>query len=71
MRGDEEERMTNTEAKAVLRSIAGIIGLCALTDNNEHLSTIFLKYGEAVDIACDAIDIMDHQMTIEDKNDGK
>lgn len=35
------------------------------------MGELFLKFKEAVEIATDTINIMDHQMTIEDNNDGK
>lgn len=69
---DDEERMSNQEAITVLTAVAGVIGLCALTaEDSEFMGGLFSKFKEAVEIATDAINIMDHQMTIEDNNDDK
>lgn len=65
--------MSGKEAKETLEAIGGLLFLiratCLKNDDSKKLSDLFDKYDEAVTVAKDAIDIMDHKLSIEDKED--
>ena len=58
--------MTPEEAKIVLRSIAGIMGLTGLKNKDEKYIEVCKDFMEAVNIACDAIDMTEDRLNIED-----
>lgn len=66
--------MTNEEAKLMLVSMQAMVGLAAMRDtNSEYIMELSKKLTEAVNIACDAIDMAtEKDITIEkgDKDNG-
>lgn len=67
--------MSGKEAKETLGAVGGLLFLIqatCLTENgskSKKFEELFDKYGEAVQMASDAIDIMDHKLDIENKGD--
>lgn len=65
--------MSGKEAKETLEAIGGLLFLiratCLKTDDSKQLEKLFDKYDEAVTVAKDAIDIMDHRLDIENKGE--
>lgn len=66
--------MTNEEAKIMLVSLQALVGLAAVNDtNSEYMKEFSKRVTEAVNIACDAIDMAtEKDITIEkgDKDNG-
>ena len=64
--------MSGKEAKETLEAIGGLLFLIratCLNDDSKNLSDLFDKYDEAVTVAKDAINIMDHKLDIENKGE--
>lgn len=64
--------MSGKEAKETLEAIGWLLFLIratCLNEDSKNLEELFDKYDEAVTVAKDAIDIMDHKLSIEDKED--
>lgn len=71
--------MENQEAKDTLMAMSGLLGLALLKDitmesvkedKTKPVTTLMTRFREAVQIACDAIDVMDERLNIEKKDDG-
>lgn len=71
--------MENQEAKDTLMAMSGLLGLALLKDitmesvkedETKPVTTLMTRFREAVQIACDAIDVMDERLNIEKKDDG-
>lgn len=71
--------MENQEAKDTLQAMSGLLGLALLKDitmesvkddETKPVTTLMTRFREAVQIACDAIDVMDERLNIEKKDDG-
>lgn len=71
--------MTNQEAKDMLNAMSGLIGIALLKEQCKELAeesetkpvnTLVENFRTAVNIACEAIDLMDGQLKIEKKEDG-
>ena len=65
--------MSGKEAKDILEAIGGLLFLiratCLPKDSSGQFEELFDKYDEAVQIAKDAIDIMDDRINIENKGE--
>ena len=65
--------MSGEEAKMTLDAVNGLLILieatCLTPDNSEQFKRLFDDYHKAVEVAKDAIDIMDDKLSIEDKGD--
>lgn len=65
--------MSGKEAKHTLDAVGGLLVLieatCLTSDNSEQFKQLFDDYHKAVEVAKDAIDIMDDKLSIEDKGD--
>ena len=68
--------MSREEAKKTLEAVGGLLVLigatCLPADNDgRQFKQLFNDYHEAVKVAKDAIDIMDHKLDIESKGDSE
>ena len=67
--------MSGEEAKKTLEAVNGLLVLievsCLPGNDSEQLRQLFGDYRKAVEVAKDAIDIMDHKLDIESKGDSK
>lgn len=67
--------MSGKEAKKTLEAVNGLFVLievsCLTADNAEQFKQLFNDYRKAVEVAKDAIDIMDNKLNIESKGDSK
>ena len=65
--------MSGKEAKETLEAMGGLLVLikatCLPENDSGHLSQLFDDYHKAVEVAKDAIDIMDNKLDIENKGD--
>lgn len=65
--------MSGEEAKKTLEAVGGLLVLieatCLTSDNSEQLKQLFDDYHKAVEVAKDAIDIMDDKLNIECEGD--
>lgn len=65
--------MSGEEAKKTLDAVGGLLILieatCLPADNGEQFKQLFDDYHRAVEVAKDAIDIMDDRLNIESKGD--
>lgn len=65
--------MPGEEAKKTLEAVGGLLVLieatCLRENDSEQLKQLFDDYNIAVEVAEDAIDIMDDKLSIEDKGD--
>lgn len=74
-----ENQLSNQEAKDTLQAMSGLLGLALLKeitmesikdDETKPVTTLMTRFRYAVQIACDAIDLMDERLSIEKKDDG-
>lgn len=67
--------MSGEEAKMTLEAIGGLLTLieatCLTEDNDGQFKPLFNDYHKAVEVAKDAIDIMDDKLKIESKGDSE
>ena len=65
--------MSPKEAKEILNAMGGVLVLCKiktlLEEGSNPFGEITSKYMEAVEVASQALDIMDHQIEIESGED--
>ena len=65
--------MSGEEAKRTLEAVGGLLifikAACLRENDSEQLEKLFDDYNTAVEVAKDAIDIMDDKLSIEDKGD--
>jgi len=63
------EKMTPAQAKEELQQqVRGMMMAAGLTGKQEHIE-LFIRYKAAVDLAAEALDLMDKQLEIEKKED--
>lgn len=61
------EKMSPKEAKEELQQqVRGMMMAAGLTGKQEHME-LFMRYKAAVDVASEALDLMDKQLEIEEK----
>ena len=64
--------MSGKEAKKTLEAVNGLLILIEATcDSSEDFKQLFDDYHEAVEVAKDAINIMDDKLNIESKGDSE
>ena len=65
--------MTGEEAKKTLEAVNGLLILieatCLTPDNSEQFKQLFDDYHKAVEVAKDAINIMDDKINIENRGE--
>lgn len=65
--------MTGKEAKETLEAVGGLLVLieatCLPANDSGQVKRLFDDYHKAVEVAKDAIDIMDNKLDIENKGD--
>lgn len=67
--------MSGEKAKETLEAVNGLLVLievsCLPGNDSEQLKQLFGDYRKAIEVAKDAIDIMDHRLDIESKGDSE
>lgn len=63
--------MTNEEAKHALKAMMGLVDMANMTstDHNDNFSILLDQFHMAVDISCEALDLM--ELNIEENEDGQ